>query len=430
MRRWYWIFMSAGLVLSSSSMLQAVTLIDIAHDAVATNPVLLASAANRSARGYEVYTAVGQYLPHLAGRAAVGRQQSVNPVVRSSGKSQLTLTRSETALSASQLILDGWGVGSSIEQSIYTSRGAQYDTKNVCNSIILEVSEAYLNVKRTREILVLAQKNVKIHEETLRKAKISYRGGAGTRSDTSLAFSRLARARAQQRFAMSNLDTAITRFCTVAGQVPPEDLAMPLQPTRYFPRNLYVAIKLGMDKNPAILSAKSSAQAAGAHVGVTKSRFFPRVNAEFSATANNNLDGVEASQGDIRGMAVLNYDLIAGGSDLASHQAAKADRIKAQRTAQDVQRKVRELIRNAWTDFAASKDQIENFRDNVSSEEKVVIDYQKQFELGKRDLFILLDSQDDLYVAQTSLVNARYDNAVSYYRVLAAIGTLNLSNLS
>lgn len=429
MRRWYWIFVSAGLILGSSSASFAVTLIEVARDTVATNPEVLASAANSKARGYDVHAALGQYLPHVTGRAAVGRQRTSNPNVRALEKNRLVLNRSEFSISATQLIVDGWGVGSQVRESVYGSQGAKYDLKNVCENVLLEVSEAFLNVKRARELASLAKTNVSIHQETLRKVTLLYRGGAGTRADTALARSRLARAKAQQRIAQGALDMAITRFCTVSGQTPPEDLTMPLQPTRLLPRTLYSAISLGMDANPAVLSARSVAAAASAHVGVTRSRFFPRINAEVSAMVNNNVDGLEGTDGDFRGMAVMNYDLIAGGTDLAAFNASKADRVKAIRNAQEIQRQVRELIRNAWSDFSVSHDDIEHYTENVESEERVVSDYRKQFDLGQRDLFILLDAQDDLYTGRNSLVNARYDNAVAYYRVLASMGILNLTSL-
>lgn len=429
MRRWYWVFVSAGLILGSSSTSLAVTLIEVARDTVATNPEVLASAANSKARGYDVYAAMGQYLPHVSARAAAGRQRSANPNVKALAKPHLTLNRSEFSLSATQLIVDGWGVGSQVRESVYGSQGAKYELKNVCENVLLEVAESFLNVKRARELVSFANANVKVHEEALRKVSILYRGGAGTRADKALVSSRLARARAQRRIAQGALEMAITRYSTVSGQVPPEDLTMPLQPTRLLPRTLYSAISVGMDTNPAVLSARSVAAAASAHVGVTRSRFFPRIDAELSASANNNVSGLEGSDGDFRGMAVMNYDLIAGGSDLAAFNASKADRLKAIRNAQETQRRVRELIRNAWTDLGVSHDDIEYYTENVESEERVVLDYRKQFELGQRDLFILMDSQGDLYAAQNSLVNARYDNAVAYYRVLASMGILNLASL-
>jgi adhesin transport system outer membrane protein len=204
---------------------------------------------------------------------------------------------------------------------------------------------------------------------------------------------------------------------------------MPQQPTRLMPDNLYVAIKMAMDINPAVLSSIYTAQAAGAHVGVIKSRFFPRVDAEFTARADNNLDGLEGSDGAVSGMAVLTYDFVSGGSDWAAYNSSVADRIKAKNKAEDLQRKVRERIRDAWAAFMATRDEARSYRENVNAQEKVVRDYIKQFELGERQLFNVLDAQNDLYTAQTSYVNANYDNAIAYYRVLESIGVLNLECL-
>jgi adhesin transport system outer membrane protein len=436
MRLWHWIFAGTGIILGVSSPSFALTLTEVARQTLATNPEVRASLANRTARAYEVNEAVGEYFPHLTARAAGGRERSSNPTVRgtlhrptSIPKTHITLDRTEFSLTASQLIVDGWGVGSTIHERVYDSRSAKFELKNTCNNVILQMAEAYLNVKRQREVLAIARNNVNSHKETLRKVSLRYHGGAGTRVDVELADARLARSEAELRGARKQLEDAETRYCTVANQPPAVELAMPLRPERLLPKNLFNAVMLAMENNPAIRSSISTAEAAKAHVGVVKSRFYPRVDAEFTARTDNNLSGVEGSDGSIMGMAVLSYNFVSGGSDVAAYNTASADRVQAQQKASELQRQVRERVRNAWSTFTASRDSIGIFRESVSSNAKVVRDYIKQFELGQRELFNVLDAQDDLYGAQNALVNANYDNAIAYYRVLESIGIIGLQNL-
>jgi adhesin transport system outer membrane protein len=339
------------------------------------------------------------------------------------------LDRTEFSLTARQLIVDGWGVGSSIQERNYTLVSARFDLLDARNSVILDMSEAYMNVKRQREIVAIATRNVASHRETLRKVELLYKGGAGTSVDVELALSRLARSEAEMRSAQGRLDLAEARFCAVANQGPPKELPMPQQPTRLLPVDVYSAVRLAMNINPAVLASIYTAQAAGAHVGVIKSRFFPRVDAELIARADNNLEGVEGSDGAFRGMAVLSYEFIAGGSDLAAYNSSVSERYKAQDKANELQRKVRERIRDAWAGYTASRDQIVHYRKNVEAQKKVVSGYIQQFKLGQRQLFNVLDAQDDLYTAQTSYVNSKYDNAIAYYRVLESVGVLNLESL-
>ncbi len=431
MRLRHWMVIGTGLLLGMSAQSFAITLSEVTRHTLATNPEVRASLANRTARAYEVNQAVGQYLPQLSGRAAGGRERAVNPTVRAlkNSKGHLTLDRSEFSLTASQLIVDGWGVGSSIHERVYDSRSAKYDLVNTCNNVMLQTAEAYLNVKRQREILAIAENNVGSHKETLRKMKLRFNGGAGTRVDVELAEARLARAEAQLRESKRLLEDAETRYCTVANQAPAVEMAMPLRPVRFFPRNLFNAVTIAMERNPALLSSINTSQAAKAHIGVVRSRFYPRVDAELTARADNNLDGVEGSDGSVMGMAVLSYNFVAGGSDVAAYNTAAFDRVQAQQKSLEIARQVRERVRDAWSNFTASRDSVSILKDSVDSNTKVVRDYIKQFELGQRELFNVLDAQDDLYGAQNALVNANYDNAIAYYRVLEAIGTISLHSL-
>ncbi|MBX9587324.1 MAG: TolC family outer membrane protein [Gammaproteobacteria bacterium] len=431
MRLRHWKVVGAGLLLSISAQTYAVTLSEVSRQTLATNPEVRASLANRTARAYEVNQAVGQYLPQFSARAAGGRERAVNPTVRAlkNSKGHLTLDRSEFSLTASQLIVDGWGVGSSIHERVFDSRSAKFDLRNTCNNVMLQMAEAYLNVKRQREILVIAQKNVNSHKETLRKVRLRFKGGAGTRVDVELADARLARSEAQFRESKRLLEEAETRYCTVANQAPAVDLAMPIQPVRFLPRNLFNAVTIAMENNPAILASINTSQAAKAHIGVIRSRFYPRVDAELTARADNNLSGVEGSDGSVMGMAVLSYNFVAGGSDVAAYNTAAFDRVQAQQKSLDIARKVRERVRDAWSNFTSSRDSISIFKGSVNANTQVVRDYIKQFELGQRELFNVLDAQDDLYAAQNALVSANYDNAIAYYRVLEAIGTISLQSL-
>ncbi len=426
---WRTVVVGTGVCLGLPSIALAVTLKQIAFETVATNPVVLAAAANTKARAYDVGEAVGLYLPHLSARAAGGRERSENPTVKASGLQKITLDRTEFSITARQLIVDGWGVGSSIQERNYNLASAKFDFIDARNSVMLDVAEAFLNVKREREAVAIGQRNLAAHTEALRKVTLRYQGGAGTRVDVELVQARIARARAQLRAAQGKLDIAVSRYCTVSNQAPPEDLLMPAQPTRLLPQNLYTAVKIAMDINPTVLSSIYNAQAASAHVGVIKSRFFPRIDAEITARSDNNLSGVEGSDGAVSGMAVLTYDFFAGGSDLAAYNSSVADRVKALGKTADLQRKIRERIRDAWAGYMDSRDEIKHYADNVDAQLKVVRDYVKQFELGQRELFNVLDAQNDLYTAQSNYVNAHYDNAIAYYRVLESVGVLNLECL-
>ena len=60
----------------------------------------------------------------------------------------------------------------------------------------------------------------------------------------------------------------------------------------------------------------------------------------------------------------------------------------------------------------------------VTENEKLIIAYERQFELGGRTLLDLLDVQNELFVSRAELTDAEHSGAFDYYDLLAASGEL------
>lgn len=423
----------AGLLVGCLLMIQlpaaAVTLVHEVRCAVVTNPEVLASLANKQARRHAIGEAKGQLFPQIFARAAGGRERTNSPATRALGAGSVTLNRSELSVTARQLVFDGFGVVNQVHQRNYQYRSAAYQYCDVKDSVILAVAEAYLNVLRQREIVQQAKDNVAVHAETLRKVRLRFQGGASRRSDVELGVSRWARAQAQLVTTQGNLMEAVNRYLAVTGHKPLLRLVEPRRDVRYLPRSLNHGIKIALNWNPTVQAAKAETCASAANVGVTRSRFFPRLDLEASVAENDNLDGIPGPNREAFGLAVVNYDIFNGGSDVAAVRSAKADYRRAVRLSEDVKRQVVERVRNAWANMITGRRQAGRYRVNVAAAAKVVIDYKKQFELGQRQLFNVLDSENDLFIARTNLTNARFDNAIGYYRVLESIGHLSLHQI-
>lgn len=423
MHRWHRFILTTGLLLGHASVF-AETLLSVTRDTLAVNPDLLSSQANRQARYKEIRQAEAGYYPQVAFRAAGGRENSSNPNTIAAGNTSITLNRTEMGLTAKQYVFDGWGVPSQVKQSKYTSKVADYQYCDVRDNVIVNVADAYLNVKRQRELYDIAVVTVAAHEDITGKMKKRYAAGAGDRTDVALSEARLQRAQSQLVAVEAQLQQAITQYSAVTGRVPPKSMEMPTRPAHFMPRSLFTALSASMTRNPTVLAALASIVASDAHVGGALSHFFPNVDLEFDAENNQNLDGLPGYYRNVRGMAVLNYNLYAGGADQAAFDVAKAERLKAIRDAEKAKRDTVAHVRNAWVALNANRELVRHTTESVKANEIVVSDYKKQFYIGERQLFNVLDAENDLFNAQVAWVNARYDYASAYYHVLQSIGNI------
>ena len=83
---------------------------------------------------------------------------------------------------------------------------------------------------------------------------------------------------------------------------------------------------------------------------------------------------------------------------------------------------------NAWNDLTIAEERLyrlEDYRDAMTS---VVSAYQQQFELGQRALINVLDVENELFSAKSSVAEERYNRIQAAYRILSLNGTL-LENL-
>jgi adhesin transport system outer membrane protein len=70
------------------------------------------------------------------------------------------------------------------------------------------------------------------------------------------------------------------------------------------------------------------------------------------------------------------------------------------------------------------KDRIDYLEQRVVSTEATAASYTKQFNLGKRTLLDVLDTEAEVIDARRSLVEARYDGLFAQYRILSGAGQL------
>jgi adhesin transport system outer membrane protein len=121
---------------------------------------------------------------------------------------------------------------------------------------------------------------------------------------------------------------------------------------------------------------------------------------------------------------VANWNIYRGGIDSAlrrehvyRHAQAKESRVEAARQVEDD-------VRQTWAAMVASGERANEFATQAVANEKVVRDYKDQFELDRRTLLDVLDSQNELFVSRSNAVNAEYLEMLSVYRLLSLQGKL------
>ncbi|SDK85475.1 outer membrane protein, adhesin transport system [Modicisalibacter muralis] len=392
------------------------TLREAVSRAVTNNPSVQASWHGFQASRHDVDVAFGGYLPSIDVTAGVGRESREDDGRGSydSDFAEITLT---------QMLWDGLAIANEVERLNHAKLVSYYEVMGTSNDVALEVTQAYQDVKRYRELVLLARDNYAKHLTVYRQIEQRVESGAGRRVNLEQISGRLALAESNLLTEAANLHDVSARYLRLVGVLPAEELTPVPQLDTRLPASVDEAVNLAYEGNPGFHAAIENINAARAEADGTKSAFHPQL--EFRAsTGTNNESGIQGRYDQTTVELVASMNLYRGGSDLASFRGA-SDRVSQaidQREQECVS--LRQTTMIAYNDTRRIAEQLEYLNQHRLSIGRVRGAYQQQFDIGERSLLDVLDSENEYFEASRAYVNAQYDLELAYARTLAAMGQL------
>ncbi|HHB93516.1 MAG TPA: type I secretion protein TolC [Thioploca sp.] len=411
------------LTLLVSFGLQAETLNEIIQHTLTTNPDMLLTVSNYRASKQTIKKVQAGYLPSLELYGSYGSENSNNSTTRNLIGGDVTLNRSEIGLTLSQILFDGFRVKYQVEQQKFLTDSSANTVKNTSENIALLTSEVYLEILRRQELLELTKNNVVIHQKILEQIKLLVEGGAGRKADIQQSSSRLSLAKSSLVNAKGKLRDAEINYRRVTGKLPTE-LLLPDSIDDKLPNNSEEALYLALNKHPYLKIAKANLAAAKSSNNQSKSAFMPNFTFELGVANRDNIDGVEGANDDMTAMLKMRYNLFRGGADTARVRET-AEKIKtAKESIRSSQRIIEEDVLLSWNGLETIKARLKYLQEYTKSAKAVLNSYKEQFKLGQRSLLDVLDSENELFNARTSLISAKYTKIFSVIKVLESTGTL------
>jgi adhesin transport system outer membrane protein len=418
----------AGTVLVSALSVQAsaMTLDEAVRRTLADNPRIISARQTADQIDAEVDEAWGGYLPRVDFTAATGHERSNNPTTRGRGASDANTSywRNEGRIVVSQMLFDGGRVSSLVGQQRERLSAAGHTLHETRENTALRAILSYMDVVRLNTLVELATENRNNHQAYLDKITEQARGGQVSRADIRQAAGRLALAESTLIDFSRQRDDARATFVAVVGEAP-EGLAKPtFMAESELPTSLDDAIESALENNPAVVAERHNVRAASEAVRESKSAFLPRLDAELSGGRAHNLDGSRGDNNEVVGLVRMSYNLYAGGSDMARKRARIMRQGAANAELTQRQRQVRELTRQAWNTYTNTRARLTPLSDHVVAASQTRDAYKDQFDLGRRTLLDLLDSEIEVFNAKVSLTNAEYAYAFSKYELASLMGEL------
>lgn len=394
-------------------------LADLAQKAVLKNPEVLSRWHNFQAAAREIDVARGAYLPSVDLSAGGGRERNQSVF------DTTTLNRNSVTLTLTQMLYDGSAAYNEVRRLTNTQLTRYYELLDASESAALEAARAYYDVLRHRKLFALTEDNYVSHRTVFEQIQQKVQAGVGRRVDLEQAAGRLALSEANLVADNANVHDASARFQRIIGELPPATLADSASLGGMIVPNAADAhLSVAVDLHPAVLAAVENVRAARFDLDGRRARYQPRVDFRLSQTRDSNTGGVAGKSRNAAAEVVMNWNLFSGGSDSARVEQY-IGRLDAARYQRDkVCRDIRMTLAIAYNDISKLQEQLKFLEQHRLSIEKARGAYQKQFEIGQRSLLDLLDTENEVFQARRSHVNAEHDLAIAHVRTLAGMGRL------
>jgi adhesin transport system outer membrane protein len=390
--------LAAALCAAMAPAAAATSLREVVRYALASDPSIVASRAEREAAGYDIERARAKHLPTVD--VAGSRRVTGDTSNRLGPRVNLNLWASG-AIDA-EIERETWR-----EQSLASRVTAQRET------VAFETLSAWFRLLAARDLLAAARANFERHAALVEDFRQIVRIDRGRRFDLVQASARLEQIRflvAEGEAELAQAREALARWYPLP--VDPSDMAAPpvlSEPAVLNPARLEALI----DQHPAVLAAARDLRSARANLEVASASRGPRLDLEARSGADS------FSQVTLSWPA---FDPAAR----AGEASAAASLTGAEATVETERRLVTERLRSADQAWRTARQRADIAAGQIRIAEQLVEVYREQFGIGRRNLLDLLNAYAELASAESAAVRSRLEAAQARYRIEFAMGRLTL----
>jgi outer membrane protein len=372
------------------------------------------------------------YLPTVEANGSIGIERGQANIITNGGDSPTSNFLAKPrgyGIQANETVFNGNRTLNSIRQAESQVFGAREQLRNTEQNTLLSGLTAYMDVLEDTAILGLDRNNVDVLKEQLRETRDRFTVGEVTRTDVAQAEASLSSAEATALSAVATLQAAVARYRQFIGDQP-SSLA-PVKPlVRPLPKTLPEAVSISQVEHPAISGSLHGVDAAQLQVKIAEGALYPTIGISASVSQQydvNGEPGIHVLAGQLLGQITI--PIYQGGAEYAATRQAKESLSQQEIQTDSLRNQVRQAVVAAWGLNEAAVGVVRAARAAVSANEVALTGVREEAKVGQRTTLDVLNAQQALLQARTTLVQAEHDQVVDSYSLLSAIGRLNIPTL-
>lgn len=405
---------------------QAETIFEAMSEAYNTNPVLQSSRASSGSTNENAAIARSGFRPSISASASYTDSHT-----RSNGASTVDGYSKGYGGQISQSLFSGLQTYNAVRSADNAAKAGINNLYAAEQSVLLNASNAYLDVLRDEAIVKLQQNNEKLLKKQLDETIARYDVGAVTKTDVAQAKASYAQAKYALIAAEGNYEISKASYVHYVGRLP-ENLEQPEDLQKFFPKNFAEALSYAENNNFSLLAAQRALKAAKYDVRSKTGALLPEVtfNAKTGKTEKSSHVGKNPHSTSNEYTVNMAVPLYSGGATRAKIRQSKYQKWAAKENLKEAERQVKAGVTSSWESMQATSSSIDSIKEQVKASAIALEGTQKEEALGNRTVLDVLNAYQTLLQSQVNEVKAQHDYYVSGLQLLQTMGKLTAKNLA
>jgi len=419
---------SAGLLVSST--VSAATLEQALVQAWKNNPTLESERDTLAAADSQVNAAQGGYYPQVKAFGGIGTAHQGVDFMAIPGFnlpiSYVVLNTREYGLEVDQPIYAGGKISASSDAAQHLRDAEEAKLHAVEQGVLLDATQAYMDVLQSQAVLALEQSNEKVLQEAQSQAQANFDNGEVTHTDVDQANARLAGAQSARIQAEGALAAAQANYERVIGSAP-DALSQPGLLSG-LPASEDAALTLA-DHNYSVVAAQFASAAAHDNVDVAASALKPSLELTGQVSKATEPQFLFERLDNRSIMLNLTVPLYTGGTATSQMHAAEHQADSSDQQTLDARREARDDAVRAWQAYQTATAALAAIQVQIKAAQSAYDGVVAEHKEGERTTLDVLNAEQELLSAQVNQVRAERDETVAEYSLKAATGVLTAKDL-
>ncbi|MEY4419609.1 MAG: hypothetical protein RLZZ498_205 [Pseudomonadota bacterium] len=304
------------------------------------------------------------------------------------------------------------------------------DRSATSQEVLLEAITAYLNVLKSQMLISLSAINEETTKRQLEMEKQRVERGGGVIVDELQAATRLQIVRERRVVYEQGMRDAVSSYEQVFGKTPELKQFQDVDIIKSrMPASVDTAIEDADTNNPRLLAARLATERTYRLISMENAGFMPTV--DLVGTRNRETGAGQLLRKEEDSVLVkMNWNLFAGRETLSRAQAAAYDYRESAEKEKNISNKTKESVRVAWNQYKKGIERLELLESAVKTSQGVMRGRKKLRDAGKETALAVLDSEVEHFGLLANKVNATIDARMGSYRLLSALGKLDIESLN